>query len=79
MFPHFERLPMALDDSQLGVRNRRGDWTPIGQREIAPFWVWPPQPLKVLQWIPGYLWPWNAFHLATALLCGSSACPTWRR
>ena len=59
---------MVMDDARLGVRNKRGDWTPVGQREVAPFWAWPPQPLKVLRWIPGYLWPWNAFHLATALL-----------
>jgi sterol desaturase/sphingolipid hydroxylase (fatty acid hydroxylase superfamily) len=57
-----------MDDSLSGVRNKRGDWAPTAQREIAPIWAWPPQPLKVLTWLPGYVWPWNAFHLATALL-----------
>jgi sterol desaturase/sphingolipid hydroxylase (fatty acid hydroxylase superfamily) len=57
-----------MDDSLSGVRNKRGDWAPTAPREIAPLWAWPPQPLRVLAWLPGYVWPWNAFHLATALL-----------
>ena len=56
-----------MDDTQFGVRNKRGDFAPNGRREIAPFWAWPPQPGKVLRWLPGYVWPWNLFHLATAL------------
>jgi sterol desaturase/sphingolipid hydroxylase (fatty acid hydroxylase superfamily) len=57
-----------MDDLKLGVRNKRGDWAPSAPLEMAPFWVWPPQAAKVLGWLPGYLWPWNAFHMATALL-----------
>jgi sterol desaturase/sphingolipid hydroxylase (fatty acid hydroxylase superfamily) len=57
-----------LDDSVYGVRNKRGDWAPTARREIAPLWAWPPRWLDVLRWIPGYLWPWNALHMATALL-----------
>ena len=59
---------MAMDDLLFGTRNKRGDWAPHGRSEIAPFWAWPPQFLKILKWIPGYVWPWNAFHMATALL-----------
>ena len=36
--------------------------------ELAPFWERPFSLLKVLKWIPEYLFPWNAFHMATALL-----------
>ncbi|MFM2263195.1 MAG: hypothetical protein RI959_1871, partial [Pseudomonadota bacterium] len=57
-----------MDDTQFGVHNKRGDFTPNAPREIAPFWAWPPQPLKVLKWLPGLLWPWNLIHLTTALL-----------
>ncbi|RZS52297.1 sterol desaturase family protein [Sphaerotilus mobilis] len=57
-----------MDDSHFGVRNKRGDWAPNGRREVAPFWAWPPQLIKVLKWLPGYVWPWNAFHMTTALL-----------
>jgi len=59
---------MAMDDLLFGTRNKRGDWAPHGRSEIAPFWAWPPKILKILKWIPGYVWPWNAFHMATALL-----------
>lgn len=57
-----------MDDLRFGTRNKRGDWAPIARPEIAPFWAWPPQVLTVLKWLVGYVWPWNAFHMATALL-----------
>jgi sterol desaturase/sphingolipid hydroxylase (fatty acid hydroxylase superfamily) len=59
---------MTIDDSLYGARNKRGDWAPSGHAEIAPFWAWPPQFLKVLKWLPGYVWPWNLLHMGTALL-----------
>jgi sterol desaturase/sphingolipid hydroxylase (fatty acid hydroxylase superfamily) len=57
-----------MDDLKFGVRNKRGDWTPNASLEVAPFWRWPLDLAKLLAWLPGYLWPWNAFHMATALL-----------
>ena len=57
-----------MDDLKFGTRNKRGDWTPNGRIEVAPFWNWPPRLPKILAWLPGYIWPWNAFHMATALL-----------
>ncbi len=66
---------MAIDDSLHGVRNKRGDWAPNARSEIAPFWAWPPQALKILKWLPGYVWPWNAFHMATALLWWTVVVP----
>eukprot|EP01037_Dinobryon_pediforme_P017794 gene17794-18014_t len=57
-----------MDDMKYGTRNKRGDWTPNGRLEIPPYWAWPPKLLAVLKWIPEYLFPWNAFHMATALL-----------
>jgi sterol desaturase/sphingolipid hydroxylase (fatty acid hydroxylase superfamily) len=57
-----------MDDLKFGVRNKRGQWSPTARLEVAPFWAWPPNLPKVTAWFPGYLWPWNAFHLATALL-----------
>lgn len=57
-----------MDDLKYGARNKRGDFTPSAVMEIAPFWSWPLPVGKILGWIPGYLWPWNAFHMATALL-----------
>jgi sterol desaturase/sphingolipid hydroxylase (fatty acid hydroxylase superfamily) len=56
-----------MDDVKFGARNKRGDFTPSARLELAPFWTRPPQVAKVLAWIPGYFWPWNAFHMASAL------------
>ncbi len=60
--------PTSFDDSVLGTRNKRGDWTPRAHSQVAPIWAWPPRPIEVLKWLPSLLWPWNAFHLATALI-----------
>ena len=57
-----------MDDLKFGTRNKRGDWAPSAHLELPPFWrsrsacprFWPGS--------PEYLWPWNAFHMATALL-----------
>jgi sterol desaturase/sphingolipid hydroxylase (fatty acid hydroxylase superfamily) len=56
-----------MDDLLTGTRDKRGDWAPNARAEIAPFWSWPPQLPKILSWLPGYVWPWNAFHMATTL------------
>ncbi|MEZ5670109.1 MAG: sterol desaturase family protein [Alphaproteobacteria bacterium] len=56
-----------MDDLQSGTRNKRGDWAPSAGLEIAPFWQRPFDPVKILKWLPGYLFPWNALHMATAL------------
>ena len=57
-----------MDDLQFGTRNKRGDWAPTKVLEFAPFWHRPFSMSKLLVWVPEYLWPWNAFHMATALL-----------
>src|SRR5262245_33505427 len=56
-----------VDDSLYGVRDKRGDWAPTKNAEVAPFWYWPLRPGAILRWFVGYIWPWNAFHMATAL------------
>jgi len=57
-----------VDDLLYGTRDKRGDWRPRKRLEVAPFWDWPLSPGKLLRWFLGYVWPWNAFHMATALL-----------
>jgi sterol desaturase/sphingolipid hydroxylase (fatty acid hydroxylase superfamily) len=57
-----------MDDTLYGTRNKRGDWKPNAHLEIAPFWSWPPRAAKLGRWVIDYLWPWNAFHMATAIL-----------
>ena len=55
-----------MDDLQYGTRDKRGNWTPTRTLEIAPFWrgKWN----EMGRFLKSYLWPWNAFHMATALL-----------
>lgn len=50
-----------IDDLAFGKRNPRGDWAPAQRLEVSPIYSFPPQPLKVLKWLPGYLLPWNLF------------------
>lgn len=57
-----------MDDLKFGTRNKRGDWAPSAPLSIASSWAWPPNLLKFLAFVPGYIFPWNAFHMATALL-----------
>ncbi len=56
-----------MDDLAFGTRNKRGDWTPKETVKLPPLCAWPPKPVEILKWLPSYLFPWNAFHLATAL------------
>lgn len=56
-----------MDDALHGTRNKRGDWAPNGRLEVAPFWTSPRDAGRLWRWLVGYLWPWNTFHMATAL------------
>ena len=57
-----------MDDLLFGTRNKRGDWAPKDKAEIAPLFVFPPQPLKFLKWLPGYFLPWNALFMVLGAL-----------
>ena len=55
-----------MDDALHGTRDKRGNWTPNRRLEIAPFWDG--RFGRMGQFLVDYIWPWNAFHMATALL-----------
>ncbi len=55
-----------MDDSQYGTRDKRGNWTPNETLQVAPYWTG--QWGKMGQFLVGLVWPWNAFHMATAFL-----------
>ncbi|MDE2384875.1 MAG: sterol desaturase family protein [Alphaproteobacteria bacterium] len=65
-----------MDDLKFGTRNKRGDWAPTAVLEFAPFWYWPLNLTKLAKWLVGYVWPWNAFHMATALLYWNYVLPS---
>jgi sterol desaturase/sphingolipid hydroxylase (fatty acid hydroxylase superfamily) len=55
-----------MDDLQYGTRNKRGDFAPKDPVQIAPLFVFPPQPLNFLKWLPAYFFPWNIMFMALA-------------
>jgi len=65
-----------MDDLLFGTRNKRGDWAPKDKAEIAPLFVFPPQPLKFLKWLPGYFLPWNLLFMALGALMWFTLTPS---
>lgn len=59
-----------MDDLKFGIRNKRGDWNPSEPLTTAPVFVFPPQPLNFLRWLPTYFFPWN-------MLFSVLACVMW--
>lgn len=55
-----------VDDLRFGTRTKRGDWAPNDALQVAPFWTGRFDQLG--RFVIGYLWPWNAFHMAVTLL-----------
>ena len=55
-----------MDDLQYGARNKRGDFSPKDPLQIAPFFAFPPSPMKILKWLPGYFLPWNVAFMVLA-------------
>ena len=55
-----------MDDQDYGKRDKRGNWKPDQPLENAPVFVFPPQPLKFLKWLPHYFLPWNLLFMVLA-------------
>ncbi len=52
-------------------RDAKGEWHPESACRFAPLFTWPLQLSRLLKWLfgwPGFLWPYNTFHLAVAVL-----------
>jgi sterol desaturase/sphingolipid hydroxylase (fatty acid hydroxylase superfamily) len=67
-----------VTDSEIGKRDRRGDWRPFKRLKPPPLMVWPPQPVGFLKWLfgyPGYLWPWSVLYLVVAVLTWTYLTP----
>lgn len=68
---------MAIDEELLGSRDKRGHWSPNRRALPAPIWHRPFNIANVLAWLPSFFWPWNAFHMATALVWVMWLIPDW--
>jgi hypothetical protein len=58
---------VIMDDLAYGKRNKRGDWTPDKPAPPAPLFTFPPQPLKLLKWLPHYFLPYNVLFATSAV------------
>ena len=56
-----------MDDLKFGTRDKRGNWSPNEPAGTAPVFVWPPRPLAVLKWLPGYFFPYNVLFFLSAM------------
>src|SRR5262249_60545116 len=61
------RRSSSMDDLKYGARNKRGDWSPGEAAATAPLFVLPPQPLKLLKWLPSYFLPYNLLFAISAV------------
>ncbi len=60
-----------MDDSQYGIRDRRGYWRPFRPVMNAPIFVWPVQPKVLARFLfgnDGYMLPWNLFYTSIAVI-----------
>ena len=64
-----------MDDENFGNRNKRGDWAPHKLASVAPLWDWPPQPIKLIKWLPHYFLPYDLIWVITALFWWNYTLP----
>ena len=69
-----EKVNLVHDDSKVGTRNKRGDWSPNAKAPITPLFWFPFKPLKFIK----NLFAWNGFFLNFYhLLWGGMAVFCW--
>ena len=44
-----EKIDLVHDDSKVGTRNKRGDWSPNAKAPITPLFWFPFKPLKFIK------------------------------
>jgi len=54
-----------MKETEYGTRDKRGNWTPNAPKALPPYWTgeWS----KLGLFLRDLIWPWNTFHMATAL------------
>jgi sterol desaturase/sphingolipid hydroxylase (fatty acid hydroxylase superfamily) len=56
-----------MDDLKYGLRDKRGHYHPNEPAGTAPLFVFPPRPIALLKWLPGYFFPYNVIFFLSAL------------
>ena len=57
-----------MDELKYGTRDKRGNWSPNEPLSVGPLLDVPWSPVRILKWLPSYLFPWNALFMAMALI-----------
>jgi sterol desaturase/sphingolipid hydroxylase (fatty acid hydroxylase superfamily) len=65
-----------MDDSDFGSEDKRGYWKPKDLIRYPDVFVWPPQVIGVLKWLPNYLFPWGLIYGGLALLVWTFLTPS---
>jgi hypothetical protein len=68
-----------LDDSKFGKEDKRGYWKPNELIRYPNVFVWLPQIVDVLKWVPKYLFPWGMAYGLLAYLVWTYLTPTLRQ
>jgi sterol desaturase/sphingolipid hydroxylase (fatty acid hydroxylase superfamily) len=64
-----------MDDTTLGTRNAKGEWTPASVVGWAPFFDRPIRWRAVVSWLRGYLFGFNLLYAAVAVAAWHLATP----
>ncbi|MGR3291019.1 MAG: sterol desaturase family protein, partial [Paracoccaceae bacterium] len=56
-----------MDDSKFGKEDKRGLWKPNDLIRYPDVFVWPPQLVAIVKWLPKYLFPWGVGYALLAL------------
>ena len=65
-----------MDDLQFGTRDKRDNWRPNEPLQVGPLLDSPWRLRRILTWLPGYIFPWNALFFALALVFWSWLTPS---
>jgi sterol desaturase/sphingolipid hydroxylase (fatty acid hydroxylase superfamily) len=57
-----------MDDLQFGTRDERGHWHPDAALEVGPLLDTPWSLRRIVTWLPGYFFPWNALFFGVAVV-----------
>ena len=57
-----------MDDLQFGTRDKRGHWRPDAALEVGPLLDTPWSLRRIVTWLPGYFFPWNALFFGVGVV-----------
>jgi hypothetical protein len=68
-----------MDNRDYGSEDARGFWKPNKLIRYADVFVWPPQFIAILKWLPGYVAPWGLFYGCLAVFVWTFLTPSMTR